>query len=669
VKKIIRSKSPEAFLIRQNPFWEHFYPFLVEVLRPRIQGVLAESELEPQALSEIYEPVRYKGKPLFVGAPDRLISKPFEYENDFFQLLFLSDSPKVIVVHGGIGHGKTMFIHYFFKVFLDQKTQEGKAIPFKYIIEDANELAIIDRGDGKEARRAVYAEFDNKLTRKLLRECGLDNFAKYLVENASYFADYSLTHSIDKVCFESINEMIENYKKEYPHEYFLSKLRFISDSVSPGKLILVLDNVDPLPERTQCALFEYLLRLVNATGITAIITIRNLQSAALNISLTLTKRAFDFFPFSLTPPLVEQVIARRVKYHIDTGKHKDLFKDFKLLPKLTVEDFSSAMQRFVMSFFIQKTNNAIMNLTNLSIPDSLMHAGILLSSGYVDINRLIPHIAPPKKEEEISPYEEKIWPNIPYSVYLKSIILRNYPYYFPEKSLVINLFDNNEPGNPLNHFLRYWLLLYLLQKGSWVRLDSVGRKFVEFGYEKEVLKDIILFFLSRHLIESDQDVTDDKSLPTEAQLKITTAGAFYIDELAITLEYLQHLMDDCYLEDDIVAKWENLESRDTLTKRLEATIDYLKYLNTKEIEAWQYVFHNPGVSNNSKSRFLTFFKNTQLSSRATSVIAEELDGLKKSSQVTDDRLDPFIKQFKKLASDWSTEFNRLQSIWVSQLSK
>jgi len=139
------------------------------------------------------------------------------------------------------------------------------------------------------------------------------------------------------------------------------------------------------------------------------------------------------------------------------------------------------------------------------------------------------------------------------------------------------------------------------------------------------------------------------------------AGSFYIDELTTSLEYLQHIMDDCYLDEKTVARWEAPESRDSLSLRIEATSDFLLELHGRELAAWAHV--RKVADAESRSRFLETFGGGELTPRAAGQLAGYLKVLKRNVRFPDRLLDPFISKFEEWASGWKHDFENVETNW------
>lgn len=180
--------------------------------------------------------------------------------------------------------------------------------------------------------------------------------------------------------------------------------------------------------------------------------------------------------------------------------------------------------------------------------------------------------------------------DIPFHHVIKSIMLGDSRYYRSANSPVMNVFDIN-PSLTFSHFLHLHILSYLdKHKNHFSTLDT--------GY---VEIDDIIFEAERVLISQkaiggslstlayyglvEFDNQSKKGYNTATHVRITATGEYYLESLIHKFVYLDHVWVDTPLCDErLASKLGKYIKREAIEDRFERTDLFLQYLREKEKE-------------------------------------------------------------------------------------
>lgn len=237
-------------------------------------------------------------------------------------------------------------------------------------------------------------------------------------------------------------------------------------------------------------------------------------------------------------------------------------------------------------------NQKIIDFLNYStfpnIREGLKLFKLFLTSGYTDVHEYILRVRFNQIEAKIS---------IPIHEFIKSIGLYNKLYYNRDISIIPNLFYPCE--NSSDHFLKLWILKYLLLKfeqggniSKFERYYVLVEEFVNFGYRVDIINRTISELLISELIESDEIISDVKwyQLPEkDFNLSISPKGHYYTKELKNRFHYLDMVLQDTPIFDSCwfnklksVFPNSNEDGKRNIEGRKTTVLTFLGYLKDQE---------------------------------------------------------------------------------------
>jgi hypothetical protein len=120
--------------------------------------------------------------------------------------------------------------------------------------------------------------------------------------------------------------------------------------------------------------------------------------------------------------------------------------------------------------------------------------------------------------------------------------------------------------------------------------DIIG-KFNSFGYRPNVISDSIFVLLKLGLLDTDEQLTDIDwlTLPRDANISITSKGHYYYRNLIIRFTYLDLVLQDTPIFDDVHFQainsgfpLSNEKGKRLLYDRIETARKFIKYLRHME---------------------------------------------------------------------------------------
>jgi len=455
----------------------------------------------------------------------------------------------MILLLGGIGAGKTTFLHRFFKIILKSKMK------FFWFYIDFRTSPIEDTKIEDYIYKKIIKQFEEE----------------YLPEVKGELSQFSI-----------------NFDKQDPHKYVSSLfavLRLMGYSLS-----LVVDNVDQHRTELQEKIFLLTEHITNELRLVSILALR--EESYYRSTLMGALDAYDKRKFHIPSPKFELVIENRIDYLLDLLKKppQEIIKTVK-----TSLDIEEKIEEITLFFKIikdsirrkvpHKSSSITYFITEISagnIRTALRMFNTYLISGNT------------KVEEMFSIYKKEGY-QIAYFQFLKSVILGDSKYYIGDKSFIMNLFEVNSPYSD-SHFLNIKILNFAyLNKAN----DSpVGRGFIEINRLKLIAEE---YFINIKAIEDallrlaqfDLVIFENQSktdICNASYFSITSTGAYYLTQLTKHFIYLDLIAGDTPLCDINTEKRikQLLDSND-MEDRFRKTDFFLKYL--QECEDIEYNEH------------------------------------------------------------------------------
>ncbi len=449
----------------------------------------------------------------------------------------------MIVLLGGIGSGKSTFLHRFFKVVVaDHQNHLWFYIDFRNAPLDDSEIEtfVINK---------MFDIWENKYK---------DNFSQIL-SSISFYADYS-----DKKTFLQKFIALQSY------------LRFSTT--------LVIDNVDQHELHFQEKIFLTAHHLKDVFNTLAIIALR--EETFVSSTRTGVFDAFYIQKFHISSPNFLRMVLKRLQFTIKLVKSEN-----SEIPKENIiqylEIIESSLRR--KNKQSQKLVEFIDRISVGNMREALRMFNNFIISGNTNIKDIF------SKHAQSGEYQ------ISYHQFIKSIILGEYRYYSQERSHLMNVFDF-DPSITDSCFNLLKILNYLQYRSNkrssigrgYVLIDELINIFEGVSTKRNVVIDSLLRLSNFNLVEYDnQSRTDIKKA---SYVKITAAGNYYLNSLIFEFTYIDVVSFDTPISDEkVVKEMKKMLNAHTIETRIERAgyfISYLVEMETKEHANHPEYLHN-----------------------------------------------------------------------------
>lgn len=461
----------------------------------------------------------------------------------------------VIMLLGGVGSGKTTFIHHYFKVVMsDRKDILWFYVDFGVSPPDIAEIEsfIFD---------SIAHDYQERYKKKL-------------------------EDSLKSVGISSVTANGESLLA------FFSMLRYQSYTVA-----IVLDNVDQHSYTTpkyQERVFEYAQHFANKFKTITFITLR--EESFFKSTRSGVLDAYHLPMFHIESPNFEELIRKRIEYtqeFLTRQERERASYDVSPLGQwdvvkmfFVIINYSIRESRRVGSEILRFIND----VSGGDMRQALRFINAFMTSGNTDIEEMmdIETRLPPETPEYMH-YQ------IPLHHIIKSIVLEDYKYYSSSHSNVMNVFSVN-PQYTDSHFLHLRVLAYLsgrrnyfvaLDKG-FVDINQIIADAEEAVISRKAIADSMRKLSQFGLVEYDNQ--SKEGFETAQYVKITPTGLYYLEELAHSFPYIDLVFMDTPICEEKTLKalrrGLNADSivnkNDRMEARFERTDTFLKYLKQSE---------------------------------------------------------------------------------------
>lgn len=471
-------------------------------------------------------------------------------------------SGSVIMLLGGIGSGKTTFVHHFFKI--------------------------------------TMANRDDILW---------------------FYVDFKVSHpEINEIEGFIYDKILENYHQHYKQklEEYLKSVGLNSISANSDSLLalftmlrykqftvaIVLDNVDQhsyTSPKYQERVFELAQHLANKFKTITILTLR--EESFFRSTRSGVLDAYHIPKFHIESPNFEDLIRSRIDYTVKFLREGggDL-----IVPISSFDEWKIATVFFtIIRYSIRETRRVgrdilkfINDVSGGNMRDALRFINSFVTSANTDVDEMIGiELALPESCPEYAHYQ------IPLHHIIKSIVLEDHKYYSSSRGNIMNLFQIN-PQNTYSHFVHLKILSYLekrmnyfvaLEKG-FIGIQDIIDEANLGGLNTRAVEDSMKKLSEHGLIEYDNQ--NKEGFKTAVYARITTTGSYYLEHLVKNFAYIDLIFEDTPICDtNIVQELRNrlnadniTNKRDRLDARFERTRIFLAYLKRMENEEFS---HNP----------------------------------------------------------------------------
>lgn len=475
----------------------------------------------------------------------------------------------VILLLGGVGSGKTTFIHRFFNIITED---ELKDIWF-------------------------YVDFSKAPTSE-------DKIEDFIFENIiKNFEDKYLQKfegDFSKFGIELNNENKEKYVTR-----LCAVLTCFNYSLS-----LVLDNVDRCSIDLQENIIKESHHLADKLSIVVILALR--EESYFRSKLSGALDAYHSNKFHISSPKFEKLITNRIDYLLDL-----LNKNNSEISNILKKEINFGGKKEEIKIFFNVLKDSLQSniyylrrpITNFirCISEGDMRAALgmfnnFLISGNTKIDEMM-SVYQKAQEYTIAPYQ-----------FLKSVILAHSIYYRGDKSDILNVFDVNTELSD-SHFLHLRILNYARKKSTnepetgergYININRLIREADDIFISEQAVRYSLKKLAMKRLIKFDNQSKD--SLKNAIYFKITATGEYYISQLIRKFVYLDLIHPDTPISDsNVYLSLKRSIDETNLRNRFARTYKFIDYLKKKEEEEFN---ENPrySISELTERRFMPWIE-------------------------------------------------------------
>ncbi|KYZ75791.1 hypothetical protein AXX12_11360 [Anaerosporomusa subterranea] len=522
-------------------------------------------------------------------------------DSDFFdedfrrqKKAFIEDYKKsdLMIIVGGVGSGKTTFIHRYFKsilpqtlraqviwLYIDFTQQSSESIDvknyiLKEILQQLRERYSFLNIDGWETLQEIYRSEIVRMQNGVLKPLFEQNKTDFDIKVSEHLLNKTLNEA----------------------QFCEDVLKFLSMNQRYKKMIcLTIDNADQLSEEFQkkcvTAAYDFSKR------INSLILLSMREDSYWRLRNTKPFDAYNCYAYHISAPSVSAILAKRIEAAIRRVGKQMLYLNSEngIRCEIKTENFLNIIKESLY----QKNDTINIELFealsagNLRLAADLL--GTFLTSGHTNTR------------EYIEIYLTQGNYKIPFHAFVRSIALGDYMYYHSDKSLMLNMFTIDDDGF-YSHFTKVRILYYLSEKKSldspagkgYFNVDRLYDVFNDVCKSQFSFREIITPLLRRRLIQADNGVNNSGH---DAQyVKLTSSGYYYITVLMKNFAYLERLCEDTHIHSmeyfrkmhEITDKLVTYEyPKQSLEWRLKRVLIFLEYLKEEESKDLPFLENTP----------------------------------------------------------------------------
>jgi len=502
------------------------------------------------------------------------------FEDDFHRYAELvqkdHQEPVIFLLLGGIGAGKTTFIHRFFNIVLTEKEQE-KILWFYVGLRDAP---------------TSEDHVENYIMEKILEDLS----GKY-------------------------RTLVQYVKEEFSLNAFAPKLQVVRSLFAILKALgyvicIVLDNVDQhisaLPKFHE----QVFLKANSLTKTLRTITILTLREESYYGSdLVGVFDAYYIQKYLISAPNFIDLIVHRLDYILDKLRLPEA--EFRKLIKTNM-NYGSALDdirdflHVIRDSILRNPKRGVSAFMKQSSGGDMRRALELFSNFLVSGNTKI--------DEILDKYRVSGSYQIAYHQFIRSIILGDYRYFSGEHSHLMNVFDFNVEHSH-SHFLHLKILSLAFDRltnespigRGYLSINTLRNEAMNISVNVEAVEDSLIRLAKYRLIMLD--TRSRETLDRASHFKITEGGGYYLNALIRRFSYLDLVLADTPIADpDLVHELRRVIHMGDLKVRFDRTrkfLEYLREMENKELTLNPQYLSSPLGKHRFMSRIISGFEKDQ----------------------------------------------------------
>ena len=493
-------------------------------------------------------------------------------------MLVQSATKRPVLLIGDVGVGKTMFVHHFISIDAAE------------LLSDAI-ILYIDLGVQPTFDSNLDEFLESEISRQLLDNHGIDIADRKVVQGV-YNIDLS---RFDKSIYGSL-------KDTDPAEYQKQKISFLEEKLAAGQehlrqclehiqkgrnkqIVIFLDNVDQRSDDFQQRAFLIGQSMAELWPALVFVSLR--PETIHRSKLGGTMSAYHVKAFTISPPRVDRVIHKRLRYAIgllESGVIGTSIPDVELnvdlqdlLDYLKIIDYSFGSNDELIEF--------VENVCGGNIRLALDFIRTFVGSGHANTAKML------RIYRSTGKY------NVAFHEFVRAVIYGDYQDYSPGFSEITNLFDITGVDGR-EHFLAPIVLAYLglesQASGSngYVAVEAIYGYVQQLGFQPAKISGTFDRLLKNKLVETE--TKRPLSSVGEGQdlfYRITTIGSYYYQKLVGIFPYVDAMVADTPIVDRTVR--ERIGDEANIHGRLDRAESFRQYLDSQwtNIEAAADVFN------------------------------------------------------------------------------
>jgi len=444
---------------------------------------------------------------------------------------------EVVLLLGGIGVGKTTFVHRFRKVIAKNRIDSG----FIWIYVSFNKYS--------ESPEPLANWVSDQIFRIVEDEYPELEFGSYSALKQAYHAEYErLKRGRLAPVFQASPE---SFELEFSKELATLGMDAISHVIkllkevgrrSDRRIFLVFDNADQFNSSLQNDVFMLAHRMAQDVGCSLIISLRE-ESYWKNKNFG-SLSAFHSANFHVDAPKLQQVISKRFRY-------AEKLLEEKVDAYLSITNLNVSRQEAIEVFdrlkhtVINGDSRIVEFLEKLSpreIRRPLEQLARFLYSGHTHIDSLLRAV---RQKENIT---------IGFHEFVKSVALGDRERFDETKSDVINLFalDGAVDASNVNRLVVLGRIIRFRSVKTeagvgYVRIDQIIDDLSSVGIAEDTTRGILDFLNSRRVLETENQFRDEST--TSLFIRSTHAALYYLEVLGKQFSYLDLMVPGLVMAD------------------------------------------------------------------------------------------------------------------------
>ena len=573
-------------VIQRNPISDRLQPLLESYFGDLIHrmDLLAECYCETgrqaQHSKEIQSLLRDRipnfGAPIKAITVKRKSAEPFQ--EDISASLLGQESGRLILLLGGVGVGKTTFLHRFFHNILDESVRDKSV----WLYVDFLRLSTQDKEIAEFIATESLNTLENRYSQLKLSEWERLQEIYESELSGKRRGVWRPLYEHDRKEYElRVSTFLEEQMRN-KRNHLLMTVKLISKRLGLAPII-ILDNPDQLDAETQKQAFLEALSISTSVPCTVILTLREETYSATR----------DNLPFDTHQSLIYHVTAPdlasvfRARLNSLRTRHEDTRIELEARQGARVSGVSAVEFFDMIINSIQNNSNSLLLFDCLSANDirqALEMFRAFLTSGHTNT------------DEFIRTYLTSGYYSVPFHALVRSLSLRDRQFYSTNETYLCNLFAYSDDGSYF-HTTKLKVLRRLMDANNdsapaGKGFVSVERLFAELSeriLDEARLRSLLDSLARSRLVQGDEHGWSISE--RDRFVKGTAAAAFYLKVLVSDFSYLDQVVLDTpikqvnYYNTLSELTERSLKETDRFRKlklRLDRVETFLSYLKSEE---------------------------------------------------------------------------------------